>query len=419
MLTISLFVVALLSAMLPVVALNSLNLYVQAAKEGAAGQSGGYTYQISGGSNDVAEELRQQVQNGKAIGVKSTQGSVGLTSASGSSRNTIADITFLTGPSRYGTLIEGHQPSQKNEISLSRAAAEQIDAQLGDIVTVQCDDSALSSDYKLIGITVDAANTNTVYATAVSSKDNLQNIQMWLTDDDATVNQGEVAKESVTKNVNIGYIKSTIRNAEETVRTRDLPGCQWYGIVLFLCLLCVHIAVMTAFFRAGQCSGDAVVEALVACGFPLTTSRWTVFRGLLICTIPGAAIGIAAGYAVFGLSYRTIGNIFAQYWEWQPSATSLLSIFFVAAILLCSLCLTWLVLFFRMSFKHDITTRNALWYIILSSAVLMFSCVAIERYHAAAWPFGGSVGSVMGLVLWDRCSFHCLGFSARQHNAMR
>ena len=86
MLTISLFVVALLSAMLPVVALNSLNLYVQAAKEGAAGQSGGYTYQISGGSNDVAEELRQQVQNGKAIGVKSTQGSVGLTSASGSSR---------------------------------------------------------------------------------------------------------------------------------------------------------------------------------------------------------------------------------------------------------------------------------------------------------------------------------------------
>ena len=85
---------------------------------------------------------------------------------------------------------------------------------------------------------------------------------------------------------------------------------------------------MTAFFRAGQCSGDAVVEALVACGFPLTTSRWTVFRGLLICTIPGAAIGIAAGYAVFGLSYRTIGNIFAQYWEWQPSATSLLSIFF-------------------------------------------------------------------------------------------
>mgnify|MGYP000329205600 CR=1 FL=1 len=65
MLTISLFVVALLSAMLPVVALNSLNLYVQAAKEGAAGQSGGYTYQISGGSNDVAEELRQQVQNGK------------------------------------------------------------------------------------------------------------------------------------------------------------------------------------------------------------------------------------------------------------------------------------------------------------------------------------------------------------------
>ena len=49
-----------------------------------------------------------------------------------------------------------------------------------------------------------------------------------------------------------------------------------------------------------------------------------------------------------------------------------------------------------MSFKHDITTRNALWYIILSSAVLMFSCVAIERYHAAAWPFGGSVGSVMG-----------------------
>ena len=149
MLTISLFVVALLSAMLPVVALNSLNLYVQAAKEGAAGQSGGYTYQISGGSNDVAEELRQQVQNGKAIGVKSTQGSVGLTSASGSSRNTIADITFLTGPSRYGTLIEGHQPSQKNEISLSRAAAKQIDAQLGDIVTVQCDDSALSSDYKL------------------------------------------------------------------------------------------------------------------------------------------------------------------------------------------------------------------------------------------------------------------------------
>lgn len=340
MLTISLFVVALLSAMLPVVALNSLDLYVQAAKEGAAGQSGGYTYQISGGSNDVAEELRQQVQNGKAIGVKSTQGSVGLTSASGSSRNTIADITFLTGPSRYGTLIEGHQPSQKNEISLSRAAAEQIDAQLGDIVTVQCDDSALSSDYKLIGITVDAANTNTVYATAVSSKDNLQNIQMWLTDDDATVNQGEVAKESATNNVNIGYIKSTIRNAEETVRTRDLPGCQWYGIVLFLCLLCVHIAVMTAFFRAGQCSGDAVVEALVACGFPLTTSRWTVFRGLLICTIPGAAIGIAAGYAVFGLSYRTIGSIFAQYWEWQPSATSLLSIFFVAAILLCSLCLT-------------------------------------------------------------------------------
>ena len=66
MLTISLFVVALLSAMLPVVALNSLNLYVQAAKEGTAGQSGGYTYQISGGSNDVAEELRQQVQNGKA-----------------------------------------------------------------------------------------------------------------------------------------------------------------------------------------------------------------------------------------------------------------------------------------------------------------------------------------------------------------
>lgn len=396
MLTISLFVVALLSAMLPVVALNSLDLYVQAAKEGAAGQSGGYTYQISGGSNDVAEELRQQVQNGKAIGVKSTQGSVGLTSASGSSRNTIADITFLTGPSRYGTLIEGHQPSQKNEISLSRAAAEQIDAQLGDIVTVQCDDSALSSDYKLIGITVDAANTNTVYATAVSSKDNLQNIQMWLTDDDATVNQGEVAKESATNNVNIGYIKSTIRNAEETVRTRDLPGCQWYGIVLFLCLLCVHIAVMTEFFRAGQCSGDAVVEALVACGFPLTTSRWTVFRGLLICTIPGAAIGIAAGYAVFGLSYRTIGSIFAQYWEWQPSATSLLSIFFVAAILLCSLCLTWLVLFFRMSFKHDITTRNALWYIIPSSAVLLFSCVAIERYHAAAWPFGGSVGSVMG-----------------------
>ena len=129
---------------------------------------------------------------------------------------------------------------------------------------------------------------------------------------------------------------------------------------------------------------------------PLTTSRWTVFRGLLICTIPGAAIGIAAGYAVFGLSYRTIGSIFAQYWEWQPSATSLLSIFFVAAILLCSLCLTWLVLFFRMSFKHDITTRNALWYIIPSSAVLLFSCVAIERYHAAAWPFGGSVGSVMG-----------------------
>lgn len=115
MLTISLFVVALLSAMLPVVALNSLDLYVQAAKEGATGQSGGYTYQISGGSNDVAEELRQQVQNGKAIGVKSTQGSVGLTSASGSSRNTIADITFLTGPSRYGTLIEGHQPSQKTK----------------------------------------------------------------------------------------------------------------------------------------------------------------------------------------------------------------------------------------------------------------------------------------------------------------
>lgn len=59
---------------------------------------------------------------------------------------------------------------------------------------MQCDDSALSGGYKLIGITVDAANTNTVYATAVSSKDNLQNIQMWLTDDDATVNQGEVAK---------------------------------------------------------------------------------------------------------------------------------------------------------------------------------------------------------------------------------
>lgn len=155
---------------------------------------------------------------------------------------------------------KGISRRKKNEISLSRAAAEQIDAQLGDIVTVQCDDSALSSDYKLIGITVDAANTNTVYATAVSSKDNLQNIQMWLTDDDATVNQGEVAKESATNNVNIGYIKSTIRNAEETVRTRDLPGCQWYGIVLFLCLLCVHIAAMTAFFRAGQCSGDAVVE---------------------------------------------------------------------------------------------------------------------------------------------------------------
>ena len=41
MLTISLFVVALLSAMLPVVALNSLDLYVQAAKEGAAGQGSG------------------------------------------------------------------------------------------------------------------------------------------------------------------------------------------------------------------------------------------------------------------------------------------------------------------------------------------------------------------------------------------
>lgn len=116
MLIISLFVVALLSAMLPVVALNSLDLYVQARKEGAAGQSGGYTYQISGGSNDVAEELRQQVQNGKAIGVKSTQGSVGLTSASGSSRNTIADITFLTGPSRYGTLIEGHSRRKKRNL---------------------------------------------------------------------------------------------------------------------------------------------------------------------------------------------------------------------------------------------------------------------------------------------------------------
>ena len=119
MLTISLFVVALLSAILPVVALNSLDLYVQAAKEGAAGQSGGYTYQISGGSNDVAEELRQQVQNGKAIGVKSTRGSVASPPPAALHETPSQDITFLTGPSRYGTLIEGHQPSQKNEISLS------------------------------------------------------------------------------------------------------------------------------------------------------------------------------------------------------------------------------------------------------------------------------------------------------------
>ena len=136
-----LFVASLLCALLPVVALGGLNAYMGAVREGAAGRFGGYAYQVSGGSGEVAAVMAGHVADGTAVAALSARGSLGVNTG-GQTRRTVGEVLFLTGPSRYGTLVEGRQPEREGEIALSPAAAGQIGAVPGDTVTAGCDDAA-------------------------------------------------------------------------------------------------------------------------------------------------------------------------------------------------------------------------------------------------------------------------------------
>lgn len=398
MLAVLLSVVSLLSAMLPVMALNGLDAYVGAVEEGAAGRFGGYAYQVSGGSDAVAAAMAGRVADGDAIGVWSARGSLGVTEGD-ETRRTVGEVSLLTGPSRYGTLVEGRQPERMGEIALSQAAAGQIDAALGDTVTVECDDgNGLSGEYLLVGLTIDPADVGAVTAAAVTATDSLPEARLWLTDDASIVESGVIADEAGTGNVAVGVLESSVRRASESARSRDLPGYRWYGLVLFLCAVCVLTAMAVAFHRAGRCDGRMVVEALLACGFPARTARWTVFRGMLACALSGAMVGVVLGYAVFAAGYEAFGAWFGQYWRWSPSPGALVGIVFVAAMLACSCVFAWLILFRRPRYDAAVVPpgRSWLWYAVPSAVALVAACVAIERYHAAAWSFGGVMGMLLG-----------------------
>lgn len=397
MLALLLFAVSLISALLPVVMFNGLDAYVQAMKESAAGQFGGYAYQISGGSDAVASSMTELVHTGDVVSVTSTRGSLGIISG-GESLRTISDLTFLTGPSRYGTIITGRQPNQAHEIALSREATDQISAELGDTVSVECDETLLSGEYTLVGITVNPTNTGEVTAAAVTSPDTATDTQLWLTDNSTIAGSGVVADELNTGSVAVGYLESNVDRAVDSACARNLPGYQWYRLVLFLCLVCVHTAMIIACYRAGRCNGTTVVDALQAGGFPPRTARWILLRGLLACMLPGAAIGVVAGYAIFSVCHGILGEWFGQYWHWILSPASLIAVAFVITILACAYGLAWLILFRRHQHRNASLAagRSTLWYVVPSIIVLLAACVAIERYHAAAWAQGGIAGMLLG-----------------------
>lgn len=393
-----LFVASLLCALLPVVALGGLDAYVGAVREGAAGRFGGYAYQVSGGSDEVTTTMAGHVADGTAVAALSARGSLGVDSG-GRTRRTAGEVSFLTGPSRYGTLVEGRQPEREGEIALSLAAAGQIGAVPGDRVTVGCDDAAgLSGGYMLVGLTVDPADAGAVRAAAVTAPDALTGSGLWLTDDPSIPESGVVAVEAGTGSVAVGRLESSVRRAAESARSRDLPGYRWYGLVLFTVAVCVLTATAVAFHRAGPCDGRMVVDALLACGFPGRVARWTVFRGMLACTLPGAVAGIAAGYAVLAAAHGAIGAWFGQYWRWTLSPESLSGIAFVAATLACSTAISWPVLFHRPTRADAVPgpARPWPWAAAPAAIVLVLACVAIERYHAAEWAFGGVMGALLG-----------------------
>lgn len=393
-----LFVASLLCALLPVVALGGLNAYMGAVREGAAGRFGGYAYQVSGGSGEVAAVMAGHVADGTAVAALSARGSLGV-NAGGQTRRTVGEVSFLTGPSRYGTLVEGRQPEREGEIALSPAAAGQIGAVPGDTVTVGCDDAAgLPGVYSLVGLAVDPADAGAVWAAAVTAPDALAGSGLWLTDDPSIPESGVVAAEAGTGSVAVGRLESSVRRAEESARSRDLPGYRWYGLVLFAVAVCVLTATAVAFHRAGPCDGRMVVDALMACGFPGREARWTVFRGLLACTLPGTVVGIAAGYAVLAAAHGTIGAWFGQYWRWTLSPESLAGIAFVAATLACSTAISWPVLFHRppRAGMAPAPGRAWPWHAVPAAIMLALACVAIERYHAAEWAFGGVMGTLLG-----------------------
>lgn len=397
-----LFVASLLCALLPVVALGGFNAYMGAVREGAAGRFGGYAYQVSGGSGEVAAVMAGHVADGTAVAALSARGSLGV-NAGGQTRRTVGEVSFLTGPSRYGTLVEGRQPEREGEIALSPAAAGQIGAVPGDTVTVGCDDAAgLPGVYSLVGLAVDPADAGAVWAAAVTAPDALAGSGLWLTDDPSIPESGVVAAEAGTGSVAVGRLESSVRRAEESARSRDLPGYRWYGLVLFAVAVCVLTATAVAFHRAGPCDGRMVVDALMACGFPGREARWTVFRGLLACTLPGTVVGIAAGYAVLAAAHGTIGAWFGQYWRWTLSPESLAGIAFVAATLACSTAISWPVLFHRppRAGMAPAPGRAWPWHAVPAAIMLALACVAIERYHAAEWTFGGVMGALLASLPW-------------------
>lgn len=65
----------------------------------------------------------------------------------------------------------------------------------------------------------------------------------------------------------------------------------------------------------------------------------------------------------------------------------------------CRSCVfAWLILFRRPRYDAAAVPqgRSWLWYAVPSAVALVAACVAIERYHAAAWSFGGVMGMLLG-----------------------
>ncbi|NMM93215.1 hypothetical protein [Bifidobacterium oedipodis] len=370
---------------------QGLAQYVTAVEDGVRAEFGGYAYQISGGSDAAVQALNRHVTQGDAIAVMRMRGAV----ASADGRlATSGDVTLMSGPSRYGRLIQGRQPQTERELSLSREACSQIGATIGDTIELRLDDMpSAGGKYTVTGVTVNPATLSDVSIVTVTEADNLSDAQMWLSDT-AIADTGVLLNEASHGNIHVGREEGAVEEMKSSVLERVLPGNYLYALALGIAISLIYAIMFIALYTSGHCNGRRVEQALNACGFSAKQSRRIILRHAVLTTIVSIAVGIMVGACVMWLFHTWFGELFDQLWRWNIADA-------LAGTCMAMVCLAlgWalsVVALFRSRTEHVETLEGKTRaYRLCGIALCIVGLALLASYHLWVPAVQGKIGALM------------------------